>query len=107
MSCTVCHTVTQKEIDAGHYANAACVDDGTGGATEPCDDVTTPADQNPSLSITKDADVATYSAVGDVISYTITAKNTGNTTLSAVTVTDPNASSLTCTPANGYRKGVV
>jgi len=40
---------------------------------EACDDVTTPADQNPSLSISKEADVASYDSVGDVISYTITA----------------------------------
>ena len=45
---------------------------------------------------------ASYDAVGDVIHYTIVATNTGNTTLAAVTVTDPNAvAGLACTPANG------
>ncbi|MBI3751864.1 MAG: DUF11 domain-containing protein, partial [Chloroflexi bacterium] len=46
----------------------------------------------PSLSITKTATESSYSAVGDVIHYTITATNTGNVTLASVTVTDPNAS---------------
>src|SRR6185295_6585189 len=101
MICTASHTVTQTDIDNGSFFNAACVDDGEDGAEEACDDVTTPADQNPSLSITKEADVASYDSVGDVISYTITATNTGNTTLQSVTVTDPNVSDLDCTPVNG------
>ena len=45
--------------------------------------------QSPALSIIKDANPATYDAVGDVITYTIVATNTGNTTLAAVTITDP------------------
>jgi uncharacterized repeat protein (TIGR01451 family) len=55
---------------------------------------------NPALSITKTATEQSYSAVGDVIHYNITATNTGNTTMAAVTVTDPNVSNLRCTPAN-------
>jgi uncharacterized repeat protein (TIGR01451 family) len=101
MTCSASHTIVQADIDAGSYFNQACVDDGTGGATEACDDVTTPADQKPHLTITKDATESSYDEVGDVIHYTIKATNDGNTTLAAVTVTDPNASGLTCTPANG------
>jgi len=56
---------------------------------------------NPHLSITKTATEKSYSAVGDVIHYTIVAKNDGNVTLPAVTVVDPKVSGLTCTPANG------
>src|SRR6185436_9521234 len=78
MTCTATHTVTQADIDAGHYANTACVDDGSGGATEACDDEDVPALQNPHLAITKDATEASYDAVGDVINYTIVATNDGN-----------------------------
>jgi uncharacterized repeat protein (TIGR01451 family) len=42
-----------------------------------------------------------YSAVGQVIHYTIVATNDGNVTLSGVTVSDPSVSGLSCTPANG------
>ena len=47
MTCTATHTITQADIDAGHYANTACVDDGAGGAAQraPREDV--PAVQTP------------------------------------------------------------
>src|SRR6185503_5112199 len=101
LNCTASHTITQADIDAGSFFNAACVDDGEDGAEEACDDVTTPADQNPHLSISKVATEQSYDEVGDVINYSIIATNDGNTTLASVTVTDPNASGLTCTPVNG------
>ena len=41
------HTVTQADIDAGHYLNTACVDDGAGGAAQACDDADVPADLEP------------------------------------------------------------
>ena len=94
ITCTASHTITQADIDAGSYFNQACVDDGAGGAAEACDDVTTPGSKNPHLTITKVATESGFSAVGDVIHYTITATNDGNTTLAAVTVTDPNVSDL-------------
>jgi uncharacterized repeat protein (TIGR01451 family) len=101
LSCTATHTVTQADIDAGHYANQACVDDGAEGAAQACDSEDVPGSKNPHLTITKVATEASYSTVGQVIHYTIVATNDGNTTLAAVTVTDPNATGLTCNPANG------
>ncbi|MBI3750063.1 MAG: DUF11 domain-containing protein [Chloroflexi bacterium] len=98
MDCTASHTVTQADLDAGHYANEACVDDGPGGATQACDDVDTPGENNPSLSIIKVATEDGFSAVGDVIHYTITATNTGNVTLHNVDVTDSQVSDLVCVP---------
>ena len=101
MTCTATHTVTQADIDAGHYANTACVDDGAGGAAQQCDTEDVPAVQSPTLSITKAATEASFDAVGQTIHYTIVATNVGNTTLAAVTVTDPGVTGLTCTPVNG------
>ena len=48
---------------------------------------------NPFLNITKDATVpgGTADAADELISYTITVENTGNQTLTGVTVTDPYA----------------
>jgi uncharacterized repeat protein (TIGR01451 family) len=99
ISCTASHTILQADVDAGFFANQACVDDGQGNAAEACDDVDTPGDQNPELSIDKVAAEDGFSAVGDVIHYTITAQNVGNVTLKGVIVTDPNVSDLECTPA--------
>jgi uncharacterized repeat protein (TIGR01451 family) len=103
INCTAEHVVTQDDLDAGSYLNTACVDDGSGdgdtGADEACDDEDTPGDQNPALDIVKTDGDATYSAVGDVIHYSITATNTGNVTLHDVVITDPNAVNLVCVPA--------
>jgi len=98
MTCTATHTITQADLDAGHYLNQACVDDGPGGAAQQCASKDVPASK---LAITKVASEASYSAVGQVIHYTIIATNTGQTTLANVTVSDPKVSGITCTPANG------
>ena len=46
ITCAATHTVTQADIDAGHYLNTACVDDGAGGAAQACDDANVPAISN-------------------------------------------------------------
>ena len=97
MDCTADHTVTQADIDAGHYLNTACVS--ATGATATCDDADVPSHKNPHLSIVKEAAETSFGSVGDVIHYTITATNDGNTTLTDVNVTDPNGANLDCTPA--------
>lgn len=45
----------------------------------------------PSWTITKDAVESSYSFEGDTIHYNITLSNTGNMTISGITLTDPNA----------------
>src|SRR6185295_15312473 len=102
-TCSASHKVTQADLDAGHYANRACADDGNGdgqtGAAPVCDDVDTPGVQKPALSIDKVDNTGSYDAVDQVIHYSITAKNTGNVTLHDVVVTDPKAANLQCTPS--------
>ncbi len=95
-SYTATHTVTQAEIDAGSsIVNTATADsDQTGPDT---DDASIPVTQNPALNIVKDATVpgGAADAAGEVISYTIRVENTGNQSLTTVTVSDPFVSNLT------------
>ena len=85
------HTVTQADLDAGHFYNMASV---AGLDPQNCiisdtDDEDVPAIQNPHITLTKIAAETGYDAVNDVIHYTLTATNDGNVTLHGVTITDP------------------
>jgi uncharacterized repeat protein (TIGR01451 family) len=99
-TCDASHTVTQADIDAGEYTNVAV---GDSDQTDPAaDDATVPITQNPLLQVVKtETSVRPYSAVGDIVSYSITATNIGNQTLTGVTITDPGVGAVlgTCTPA--------
>jgi len=96
-------TLSQGDINAGTFTNTAtaCGTPPVGIAVCDPDDDTQTLGPQPSLSIVKTADRTSYNAVNQVINYTITATNTGNTTLTNVTVTDPNVANLSCTPTNG------
>ena len=97
--CTGSHTVTQADLDNGSFKDTA---KGTSDESPPdtADDTVT-ADKNPVLTVTKSDDLnpSKYDHVGQVINYTLTAKNTGNVTLHNVTLTDdPSLAGYTCTP---------
>ncbi|KAG1694950.1 hypothetical protein GQR58_006877 [Nymphon striatum] len=112
-SCVLTYTITQADVDAGSILNtAASTAYAPDGATlilenDTANDnsVSTPITQAPSLSVIKsaatlttDADSSTDITLGDTLTYTVTATNDGNTTLSNVVVSDPNLdpSSFTC-----------
>jgi hypothetical protein len=79
-------------------------DDNNNGASSVCTDeplVINPA-PNPLLGLTKidDLNPSKYNAVGQVVTYTITATNDGNVTLHNVTVSDnPSLDSFSCNPS--------
>src|SRR5262249_60668578 len=89
--------LVQAGPDAGHHFNQARGDAGAGGAAPQCASKDVPASK---LAITKTATETSYSAVGQTIHYQIVATNTGNTTLTNVTVLDAAATGLRCTPPN-------
>ena len=96
------YVLTQADIDAGRITNQATVT-GTPPSGPAVSDVSgtdaandtptvTPIAQTPALTLDKavdDSGVADGAAVGDVLPYTFTVTNTGNVTLTNVTIADP------------------
>ena len=116
--CAATHIVTQADLDLGHFDNmgsvsgvvvpgppppnsngavAGAVISGTPISAD-SNIVTVPAVQSPSVSITKSTPATSFSAVGQQIPYTITARNVGNVTVTGATISDPNAVIGLCTP---------
>ncbi|WP_194778682.1 DUF7507 domain-containing protein, partial [Pararhodonellum marinum] len=86
-SFNVSYTVTQADIDNGSFTNTATATAADG--TTESDSATVNAVTDNSIELTKTAATASYAAVGDLLEYTITVENTGNTTLTNVVVEDP------------------
>lgn len=88
--CTTSYTVTQDDIDAGSITNTAAAAGTPPGSTtqvpsEPST-VTVPEAQNPGATVVKTADTQKITHAGQVIRYSFTVTNTGNTTLTDPTI---------------------
>jgi uncharacterized repeat protein (TIGR01451 family) len=102
ITCSAEHAVTQADLDRGQITNVATATGvSPGGQTETgvSGSVVTPVDQRLELSLAKTGLDEQFSAVGETLSYEIVTTNTGNVTVSDVTVEDPIASFDSCTPA--------
>jgi len=87
---TATYAITQADIDAGEVYNLATATGYYNGTpVEDEDDETVPLEQQALIALEKTADPTTYSAVGDEITYAFRVENTGNVTLSNVTLDDP------------------
>lgn len=84
------YTITQDDVDAGGVDNLATTS-GTppsGGPVEDDDDATAPTKYDPSISLTKEITSNRPYKEGDRITYRFTVENTGNVTLTNVSITD-------------------
>lgn len=102
---TATYVVKQADIDAGTLLNEATVKGLNPIAKEvnASDDVTTTFTPNPDLTFVKTAsiqDSKPKAYVGDKITYTFTVKNTGNVSLSEISVSDNLVDLGTITPAS-------
>jgi uncharacterized repeat protein (TIGR02543 family) len=96
-NCVVNYVVTQADVDRGYILNTASVTGSYGGSsfTSTSNEVRVNIPQFPALTIEKSQTSDAPGAAGDAINYNVLVANTGNTTLSGVTVTDPGADSGT------------
>jgi len=107
LSCIASHTTTQADINAGSWSNAA---DGSAAYGSVPLAVTAPATVTgpaaaPSISLTKTPSATTFGAVGDVITYSIVLKNTGNVTVTSAAVADSFVTDLNCSPVTTLAPG--
>jgi gliding motility-associated-like protein/uncharacterized repeat protein (TIGR01451 family) len=82
---------TQADLDNGSITGSATANGTTvlGSPVSGSGSRVVNAIQNRSLLVEKTANVATYNAVGEEITYTVILRNNGNVTISNITVSDP------------------
>jgi len=85
------YTLTQADVDAGQVDNTATVEGTppTGEPVDATDEVTVPVAPAPAIDLVKTGELIGTGEVGDTIEYSLTATNTGNVTLTGVTIADP------------------
>ena len=97
-TCTATYTLTQADVDAGHVANTATATGTppTGDPVTPEDSTDTPIAQTPGIALVKASDATGPLSQGDLVAFTFTVTNTGNTTLSGIVVTDTMVGAVEC-----------
>lgn len=101
VTCTADYTITQADVD-----RQSIVNDATATGTAPSQDPVTsePSEATltsiptPAISLVKTADRETFDAAGQVVQYGFLVTNTGNVTLTDVTVTESSFSGTGDTP---------
>ncbi|MGD9049992.1 MAG: hypothetical protein PVF77_18205, partial [Anaerolineae bacterium] len=99
LTCTASHPITQADLDAGSVMNMAFASGQSPSGdpvTSPTDSTTVTAIRDPALAIQISASPTTYHEVGDVIQYIYLVTNTGNVTISSVSIDDDLADDESC-----------
>ena len=101
-TCTGSYAITQVDIDAGQKVNTATAGSDQTGTVDSSH--TEPIPQSSVLSLVKggalDLGADGVASPGDLINYTFLVSSDGNTTLTIVSVTDPDVSPVTCPSGN-------
>lgn len=100
-TCTGTHTITQADRNAGSIVNTAkAITTSSAGDLVTAEDsvtVTNGASAAPALTLTKTSTSASFSGAGDVIPYTFTVVNTGDVTVSNISIDDTQVDgAVTC-----------
>ena len=104
MTCTATHTFTQAELDANGSPTAASgklhnmVTADSTQTTPVTDDLDIPITQSPALTVDKSSATTSLAAPGTV-TYSYLVKNTGNVTLTGVSLADDNDNNDMSCPA--------
>jgi len=95
VACTASYTVTQADLDAGSVTNLASAR--AGSTTSNTDSETATGTRTPGMSLDKSAIESSYATVGQVLHYTYLVTNTGNVTLTGLSLVD-DQEPVTCVP---------
>ena len=98
--CTAPYTVTQVDLDNGGVTNIADVTSADIPPANPPSTatLTVPATQTPTLNFVKTANPAANVSAGNTVNFSYTVQNTGNVTLTAVTMADQQTSAAGTNP---------
>ena len=109
--CTAEYVVVQADVDALQIPNTAIVTavDPDSAPVNDTDSLITPIEGSPTISLDKylaanaDEDGSGDVSVGDTLTYQFDVENTGDVSLTAVTVSDPlpGLGAISCSPAQG------
>jgi gliding motility-associated-like protein/uncharacterized repeat protein (TIGR01451 family) len=88
---TQTYQISQANLNSGSVTNIATVTgkDPDNVTVSDSDSETVTANKQPGLTVNKSASPSTYTLAGEVITFTIDVENTGNVTITGITVTDP------------------
>src|SRR5439155_585383 len=98
-TCTATHTTVLADLNAGSIVNTRSEERRARTANKASK--TAKPVQTPGLTLVKPATTLTYSAVGNVITYTYTVTNSGNVTLAGpFSITDDKLGTIACGTAS-------